>query len=147
MTPLPRECVIDASVTIKLFLPELHSGVVLAYFERPDIQIYAPDLLPTECTNILWKAVQFNKYNRHQAVFDLQDLLKLPILFTLTQLLLPRALELSLAHGIAVYDACYLALAETLRLPFLTEDARLAAKVGRFAIPILVLSTLVTPSA
>ena len=40
-----------------------------------------------------------------------------------------RALELAIIHEISSYDAQYVALAEELGAPFLTDDARLVRKI------------------
>jgi predicted nucleic acid-binding protein len=41
------------------------------------------------------------------------------------------ALDSALAHGLSVYDACYVVLAESLGATLITADRRLAAAVDR----------------
>ncbi len=46
--------VLDASVAVKLYVPEAHSDVAAQFFADNHKSI-APDLLPAEFANILWK--------------------------------------------------------------------------------------------
>jgi hypothetical protein len=46
--------VIDSSVVIKWFVPEVHSDDALRYLD-PDLERNAPELLLAEVSNILWK--------------------------------------------------------------------------------------------
>lgn len=63
MTPAePLDCVVDASVGVKLFLihplsDEAH-GLFTCLASDPPAHLYVPDLFYTECTNIFWKYVQ-----------------------------------------------------------------------------------------
>jgi predicted nucleic acid-binding protein len=127
----PSACVVDAGIVLKLVLLETYTLEVQAYFLRlgADVVAHAPDLLLTECSNVLWKQVRFQGYPVAQAECDQLDILGLAIQWTPTATLLPRALSLAMTHRITVYDACYLALAESLSLPLLTADQRLANSV------------------
>jgi len=59
MKTSPLNCVVDASVGIKLFVEEELSDKTHALFSHltrsPKTQFYVPDLFFIECTNILWK--------------------------------------------------------------------------------------------
>jgi predicted nucleic acid-binding protein len=48
--------VIDSSVLIKWFVPEIHSVDALRYLD-PDLERDAPELLLAEVANVLWKRV------------------------------------------------------------------------------------------
>ena len=149
MNALPVACVVDASVAIKLFLIEDYMAEVQSYFLRAgdDVEIYAPDLLPFECTNILWKQIQRHGYDLTQAQHDLANLLTLnEVQWVPTTTLLPRALEIAAAHAISSYDACYVALAERLQLPLLTADHRLANKLAGSPQRVLTLGALCAPT-
>ena len=56
------DCVVDASVGIKLFLREPLSDAAHAFFahlaEDPPARLFVPDLFFVECANILWKYVR-----------------------------------------------------------------------------------------
>ena len=105
-------------------------------------QVHAPDLLPTECTNTLWKYVRSGEYDAIQAQQDLLDLLILDIRWAPTNKLLIRALEIACTYNTSAYDACYVALAENLNLPLVTADNKLAQKFASSPYVILTLDSL-----
>lgn len=121
--------VVDASVGIKLFLPEEHSRDVQELFRAALISdedsLYVPDLFFVECANVLWKKVRRGEYPESLAIHNLARLQAMELPTTPTSQLVDRALELACLHGTSVYDACYAALAERLDLPLLTADVRL----------------------
>jgi predicted nucleic acid-binding protein len=56
------DCVLDASIGIKLFLAEPLSARVDALFDHLTdalpARFYVPDLFYIECANVLWKSVR-----------------------------------------------------------------------------------------
>jgi predicted nucleic acid-binding protein len=144
MNALPAACVVDASVAIKLVLLEEYTPQVQGFFLRlgDDIDAFAPDLLQTECANVLWRQVCMKGYALAQAQRDMVDLLALAVQWTPTPALLPRAFEIATTYGATVYDSCYVALAERLNLPLLTHDKRLANRLVHSAHLILTLDAL-----
>ncbi len=137
MKPLPAHSVLDASALIKVILLEEFTGEMREHFLHigVDADVHAPDLLPIECANILWKQVMRNGYDALKARQDLVDLLQFAVKWYPTIPLLPRACEIAVEHSITAYDAAYLTLAEELNMPVLTADDRLAKKVaGQFDI-------------
>ncbi|HKZ84931.1 MAG TPA: type II toxin-antitoxin system VapC family toxin, partial [Anaerolineae bacterium] len=62
MNRTPLECVVDASVGIKLFIAEPLSNLADALFAHlaadPPGRLMVPDLFFIECANILWKHVR-----------------------------------------------------------------------------------------
>jgi predicted nucleic acid-binding protein len=58
--------VVDSSVVIKWWVPEVHSADALRYLD-PDLERDAPELLLAEISNILWKKVGRNELTREQA--------------------------------------------------------------------------------
>jgi predicted nucleic acid-binding protein len=134
--PLPGsfDCVVDASVGIKLFLVEPLSERADALFDHltdtPPARFYVPDLFFIECTNILWKYVQRFDYAADAAQQDAADLIRLSLHVVSTATLAKDALTLAIAHGSTAYDAAYVALARRLSLPLVTADEAL---VRRFA--------------
>ena len=125
--------VIDASVGIKLFVDEELSEVADRLFAHlaadPPAQYYVPDLFFIECANILWKYVWRYGYPAENAQQDVIDLRALSLIAVSTADLLEPALELALKFEITAYDACYIALASRLALPFVTVDAILVRKL------------------
>ena len=124
------DCVVDASVGIKLFLVEELSDQAdqlfdqLAGYHPP--RFYVPDLFYTECANILWKYVRRFGYPPENARQDVADLRSLALVTVSAADLLEPTLELTLTYGVTAYDASYAALAAQLDLPLITADTYLA---------------------
>lgn len=131
---LPTRCVIDASVGIKLFLEEVHSEKAQEFMEAmiaaPSRSMHVPDLFFAECANILWKAVKRLGYPLENARDDLAILRRTRFVRSQDHELCQRALDLACELGLSAYDACYVALAESLGIPLVTADERLAAKLA-----------------
>jgi predicted nucleic acid-binding protein len=127
------DCVVDASVGIKLFLIEEHSEQADRLFERlagyRPARFYVPDLFFVEYANILWKYVRRFGYPPDNARQDVADLRALALTTVSTADLLEPALELAMTYDITAYDASYAALAAQLDLPLITADAPLALKL------------------
>lgn len=120
------DCVIDASVGIKLFLDEPLSERADALFahltDDPPARFYVPDLFFIECANILWKYARYYGYSPDRAREDVADLRSLGIHAVPTRELVEAALAIALDRGITAYDASYVALAQSLSLPLVTAD-------------------------
>lgn len=127
------DCVVDASVGIKLFVREQWTDMVERVFagleQEPPLRLSIPDLFYIECANILWKYVRRFGYAAEEARYDLADLRQLNFSVVATDDLLPHAFGLAVDHDLTVYDACYVALADLLELPLLTADERLVNKL------------------
>ncbi len=127
------DCVVDASVGIKLFLVEpladradlLFASLALT----PPAHLYVPDLFYLECANILWKYVQRFGYSPEAARQDVADLVQLPMQVAPAAGLAEAALALALEHGITAYDAAYVALAQKLSLPLVTAGEALVRRL------------------
>jgi len=128
------DCVVDASVGIKLFLVEpLSDRVDLLFDHLADTlpaRFYVPDLFFVECANILWKYVRRFGYPPDAARQDVADLVCLPLQPVSTALLAGSALALAVAYEITAYDAVYAALADRLSLPLVTADQALVRKLA-----------------
>lgn len=128
------DCVVDASVGIKLFLVEDYSDIVVRLFatlaaDLPS-RFYVPDLFFAECANVLWKYARHFGYPAASARQDITDLGALHLRTVSTADLLTPAFNLALQHELTVYDACYAALAQQLSLPLVTADGALARKLN-----------------
>src|SRR5579859_3541312 len=122
-------CVVDASVGIKLFLAEELSDRADALFAHlaadPPGQLSVPDLFYIECANILWKHTRRSGYPTEKARKALTDLGGLALKRFPTADLAVQALDVAAQEGITAYDACYVALALQLSVPFVTADEKL----------------------
>lgn len=131
---MSSDCVVDASVGIKLFLVEPLADRADALFAAlavtPPTRLYVPDLFYIECTNILWKYVQRFGYSAKAAQQDVTDLVRLPLHVAPTADLAEAALALALDHGLTAYDAAYVTLAQRLSLPLVTADEALIRRLG-----------------
>lgn len=140
------ECVVDASVGIKLFLEEEGSEQANLLFrqlaENPAARFYVPDLFFVECANILWKYVRRFDYPVENARHDVADLQALALRTISTADLIVLALELALTYGITAYDASYAVLAQQINLPLITADESLASKLQESGVETLKLITL-----
>jgi predicted nucleic acid-binding protein len=118
--------VADASVVVKWFLPEQDSETALSVrdgFVRGDYWLIAPDLLISEIGNALWKRRAI--LGESVGLEIITNLLSLGITNQPPAGLVARAYELAGRHNRTVYDALYLALAETHSCEMLTSDERL----------------------
>lgn len=114
--------IVDASIAIKWFLPEIHSEYALRLQGIPDL--YAPDFMLLECSNILIKKVRRDELEKSVADDIQQVLLQVPITFTPWQDLLVESAEV--AHGTyrSLYDCLYLVLAQRLGGKMVTADKK-----------------------
>lgn len=123
------DCVVDASVGIKLFLVEPLSGRADALFDHltdtPPARFYVPDLFFVECANILWKYIRRFGYPRETARQDVANLVELPLRVVSMAELAVESLELAVDSEITAYDAAYVVLSQRLSLPLVTADGRL----------------------
>ncbi len=103
--------VVDASVAIKWFVPEVHAEAAARLLEG-DNQLLAPDLLFPEFGNILWKKARLGEIR----VSEAREIL--------------RALEavsaFEIAYGLerSVYDSVYLSLAVINECRMITADKK-----------------------
>ncbi len=131
MTPLHNafDCVVDASVGIKLFLNEPLADRADALFthlsDQPPAHFYVPDLFFSECANILWKHVRRFAYPAAVAQQHIADLVTLRLRPVAMQSLAEDALTLANQHQCSVYDAVYVTLAARFAVPLVTADEAL----------------------
>jgi predicted nucleic acid-binding protein len=120
--------VIDASVLIKFYVPEILSDRaerLLAKVGNKDIDLLAPDLIYPEAGNILWKKQRLKELT-HSEVEEITDaILSLPLKIEASKSLLPLAVDIAIAYGITVYDASYLSLAKVYETTLITADRKL----------------------
>lgn len=135
MNPAPFRAVVDASVAVKLFVPEALSAEAQAVFVRfaqeNGAELIVPDLFFVECANVFWKWVRRSAYPAKAAQEHLRDLTGLGLTAVPTQVLAEDALDIALKHRITAYDACYIAAAAQLRLPLITADEKLVGQVAK----------------
>lgn len=119
-----RTIVVDASVAIKWFVPEIHSEHALILHD-PEFRLHAPDLLLPELANILWKKVQRGEVTSDMARGILLAMRQAPVEFHGSAALIESALEIALGTVRTAYDSLYIALAVSLGASMLTADLKL----------------------
>jgi predicted nucleic acid-binding protein len=133
--------VIDASVAVKWCLPAQDEDFVfqaeelLASYRIGREEFLVPDLFWVELANALWKAVRRGKIDAARAERSLSSVrdLDMPTIPTID--LVPRILQLALAHGRTAYDSLYIAVALQFQADLITADERLAnALAARFPV-------------
>ena len=125
--------VVDASVAVKWFVPEVHSLEAAALLD-PAHTLHAPDLIFAEVGNALWKKARRHELRPVEARGVLRGLASVPLELTPTRDLVSGALDLALHLGCTAHDAMYLALAIHHECRFVTADRRLSELVGRGAL-------------
>jgi predicted nucleic acid-binding protein len=123
-----RSLVVDASVAIKWFVPEVHS-IAAARLLDPDFILSAPDLIGPEFANTVWKKVRREEIAPDDALEILNAFGGLGVEIYPSDALVIPALELALAIDRTVYDSLYLALAIAHNGVLVTADRKFHAAV------------------
>lgn len=135
MSAAPFRAVVDASVAVKIFVPEVLSDqaqAVFAQFASEDgAELVVPDFFFIECANVFRKWVRRSAYPEKAVQEHLHDLTGLGLTAIPAQLLADNALGIALKHQITAYDACYIAAAAQLRLPLITADEKLVRQLAQ----------------
>lgn len=87
-------------------------------------RLAAPDLVRVEVLSVIRRQLTIGTLTIDQAEQAVDDLVDLPIADCPTAALLPRIWDLR--DNLTAYDACYIALAESLGCTLLTADVRLS---------------------
>jgi len=120
--------VIDASVLIKFYVPEILSDKaeeLLTRVAQGDVTLLAPDLIYPEAGNILWKKQRLNELTRSEVEEIIDVIVLLPLKIEASKLLLPLAIDIAIAYRITIYDALYLSLARIYEIKMMTADRKL----------------------
>lgn len=119
--------VVDASVVVKWFVVEPHSNEarrVLEAYVNGAVSFHAPDILPAEFANTIWKKQLFQDLAEPDARDILAAFRRLQMLFTPTLALSDDAYKLAITHRRSIYDALYLALSLREKCRLVTADER-----------------------
>lgn len=127
-----EKVVVDASVLIKWYNLEDDTEKALQLrtdYASRQIELIAPYLMIYEIANSLRYNPDFGAEDVKSAITDLihmQLCLQLP-----DETQIQRATDLAFKYGITIYDAAYLALAETSEIPLYTADEKLVLKTAQ----------------
>jgi len=122
--------VVDASVAAMWFLPERHSHNALLLL-GPEYDLAAPDLIRAEITSALLRAARLELIGVEHARRSLEEMSRAPVRLSPAVEHVDAAFRLAQRHGGSLYDAIYIALAQSLEAPVVTNDAELAAVATR----------------
>ena len=118
--------VVDASVVVKWFVPEIHSDAARRLLALPH-EYVAPDLLFAETANTIWKKIRRQELAAEEGEQLVADIGRIAVETVSCRALAEDAHALANATGRTVYDSMYVALAVRLNTRSITADARLEA--------------------
>lgn len=119
--------VVDASVIAVALADDERDGDLARARLRGE-RLAAPELIDLEVVSVLRGQLRAGTLDRRRAELALIDLDAMPLQLAPHRPLLARCWQLR--DNLTIYDAAYVALAETLRVDLLTGDRRLAATPG-----------------
>jgi predicted nucleic acid-binding protein len=122
--------VVDASLVVKWFVPEVHSEAARRWLDASHDYI-APDLVFPEAGNAIWKKIRRGELNEDEGQRLVADISAVGVEAVSMRALLPDAHALAVATGITVHDAMYLTLAVRLVTQMITGDDRFARKLAK----------------
>lgn len=118
--------IVDASIAIKWVVPE--DGTIEALRLLEGLPLSAPDLLISECANILWKKIIKGELSKDEASVAARLLQNSPLEILPSRSLMERATLMAIELEHPTYDCLYLSMALEREWPFVTADQRLLNK-------------------
>ncbi len=119
-----KSIVVDASVAIKWFIPEVHA-IDASRLLQTNFKFLVPDLIFAEVGNILWKKCRRKELTLDIANEILDDFKRLPFNPYESEQLIDSAWHIANAHQCTIYDSLYLALSQSEGCLFVTADRTL----------------------
>ena len=116
--------VVDASVGIKWFVPEVHSEAAQRLLSE-SYTLLVPDLFFPEIGNILWKRVRRGEDTAEYARQTFAEFSTVPMQVYESNSLISTALDIAIQNDRTVYDSLYLTLAILNQCAMVTADLRL----------------------
>ena len=126
--------VIDASVVIKAYVPEILSDKaeeVMSRLADGGLVLLAPDLLYPETGNILWKKRRLHELTFTEADEIVDAIVALPIRIEASRPVMSLAVAIAMQSGITVYDAMYVAVARIYETRMITADKKLVEALAK----------------
>lgn len=124
--------VVDASVVVKWFVPEVHSDVAHRLLGHSHTY-FAPDLLFAETSNTVSKKVRRGELTAKEGEQLIAAIGRSAVDAIPSRTLANDAYRLAVATDRTVYDCLYLALAVRLNTRMLTADTRFVAGLAQFS--------------
>jgi predicted nucleic acid-binding protein len=120
--------IIDASVLIKFFVPEVLSAKaeqLLARVEEGSVKLFAPDLIYAEAGNTLWKKRRLKELTQSEVGKITDLIISIPLKIEASKALFPLAIDIAITYEVTVYDALYLSMAKVYETQMMTADRKL----------------------
>jgi predicted nucleic acid-binding protein len=121
-----RRYVVDASVAIKWFVPEIHSDAALRT-RYGGSHLHVPAFMILELGNVLAKKIRQDELAPKDGDTILKELKRLPLQRHADERLFAAAYRLALDTRSSLYDCLYLALAEVVDGIMVTADRKFVA--------------------
>lgn len=121
--------VVDASLVVKWFIPEVHSDTARKWLDATH-DFVAPDLILPEVANAIWKKVRRGELSADEGHDLVADLATVALETVSMRGLISDAYAIAVATGTTVYDASYLTLAARLETEMITGDERFARRLA-----------------
>ncbi len=115
--------VVDASVSVKWFLPEIYSEAATR-LQNPTYNLHVPAFSLLEFANILGKKVRRGELSKEDSETVLDVFQALPLQWYPDKDLLPVSFEIAHLTQRSLYDCIYLALAIAVDGQFATADQK-----------------------
>ena len=122
--------VVDASVAVKWFVPEIHSDLALRLRDQAHT-LHVPAFFTLEFANALCKKLRREELTNAQAPYARGELHNIPLFRHADDALLPSAFDLAADTQAALYDCLYLALAFIVDARFVTADRKCVETLRR----------------
>jgi predicted nucleic acid-binding protein len=125
--------VIDASVIIKAYVPEIladKAEEVMTRVADGELFLMAPDLLYSETGNILWKKHRLQELTLAEVDEIVDAISSLPIKIEPSRSVMSLAVTIAVHCGITVYDAMYVTVANIYESKLITADRKLVEKLA-----------------
>jgi len=131
-----RRVCVDASLAVRWFVSEPGSAEAIALLTDwlDTAELWAPDLLYTECANALRRKVAAGLMTTGDASDGLRGLLETEMHLVPDRETAEEALEAALQVGLTVWDASYLVVARRVEAELWTADGELHRR-GQRAYP------------
>lgn len=124
-----NQAVTDTSVLFKTLIAEPDSGLAGAFVASSVIAV--PDLVYAEVGNAVWTRVHDGRLTERAAVELLEEFTLAALQVHSSRPHIVRAIAIAAAIDHPVYDCIFLALAESLDVPLVTEDKRFLKALSR----------------
>jgi predicted nucleic acid-binding protein len=117
--------VVDASIAIKVYVPEIHSAHAIRFFSD-EHELIVPEFMLAEFANIVWKkSALLGELTEAESKTIVDAVRELPLGYYYTSGLLTDALQIALTTKRSIYDSLYIALAASQGCQLMTDDRKL----------------------